>query len=125
MGGPSIPGVGWAAGIDRLALMLKDDTLPPLSRPIVMIPMDESFDIKSLSLAQTLREQGHVVEMTYGGNLGKRLKKANKINARFALIIGETEVASHSVTLKDLDTGEQIQLPQEQINKAIKDKGVS
>ena len=125
MGGPSIPGVGWAAGIDRLALMLKDDDLPPLSRPVVMIPMDEAFDIKSLSLAQTLRQQGHVVEMTYGGNLGKRLKKANKINARFALIIGETEVASHSVTLKDLDTGEQIQLPQEQINKAIKDKGVS
>jgi len=124
MGGPSIPGVGWAAGIDRLALMLNEDALPPLVRPIAMIPMDEMFDIKGLELAQTLRNQGFVVEMTYGGNLGKRLKKANKINARYALILGEAEVASHTVTLKDLDAGEQTQLPREQISAVLKDKGV-
>ncbi|OJW52656.1 MAG: histidine--tRNA ligase [Alphaproteobacteria bacterium 41-28] len=125
MGGPSIPGVGWAGGIDRLALMLSEDALPPFIRPIAIIPMDEAFDIKGLELAQALRGQGHVVEMTYGGNLGKRLKKANKMNAHYAFILGEAEVASHTVTLKDLDTGEQTQLPREQIGEWLKDKGIS
>ncbi len=125
MGGPSIPGVGWAGGIDRLALMLNENVLPPLIRPLAITPMDETFDIKALELAQILRKEGYVVEMTYGGNLGKRLKKANKINARYALILGETEVASHTVTLKDLDTGEQTHLPREKISEVLKDKGVS
>ncbi len=124
MGGPSVPGVGWAGGIERMALMLMEDTLPPLIRPLAIIPTDEIFDIQGLSLAQILREEGYVVEMTYGGNLGKRLKKANKINARYALILGETEVASHTVTLKNLDTGEQTQLPQHQVSEMLKEKGV-
>lgn len=89
-----------------------------------MIPMAEAFDIKSLALTQTLRKEGFIVEMTYGGNLGKRLKKANKINACFALILGEAEVASDTVTLKDLDTGEQTQLSQNQVSEVLKDKGV-
>ncbi len=125
MGGPSIPGVGWAGGIDRIALMFNQDTLPPLIRPLAIIPTDEAFDIKGLAFAQILRNEGHVVEMTYGGNLGKRLKKANKINARYALILGDAEIASHTVTLKDLDTGEQTQLSQHQTAKALKEKGIS
>jgi histidyl-tRNA synthetase len=125
MGGPPTPGVGWAGGIDRLALMLSDDALPSLKRPLAVIPMDEAFDIKGLELAQTLRQEGYVVEMTYGGGLGKRLKKANKINARCALILGEAEVSSHMVTLKDLDTGEQTQLPQHKVGEALKNKGIS
>lgn len=124
MGGPSIPGVGWAGGIDRLAMMLMDESLPPLIRPLVVIPMDEVFDMKGLELAQSLREVGFVVEMTYGGSLGKRLKKATRINARYALILGEEEISSQRVTLKDLDTGEQIQLPQNHLINVLKEKGV-
>lgn len=112
MGGPSLPGVGWAGGIDRLVMMLMEETLPPLQRPVAIVPMDEDFDFKGLELAQTLRAAGLVVEMTYGGGLGKRLKKAAKMNASFALILGEEEVASHTVTCKYLETGKQIQLPQ-------------
>lgn len=125
MGGPSIPGVGWGGGIDRLAMMLLDEDLPPLKRPLAMIPMDESLDIKGLELAQKLRHQGFTVEMTYGGNLGKRLKKANKMNALYALIMGEEEVASGNVTLKNLDTGEQMQLRQDQLEIVLKEKGVA
>lgn len=122
MGGPSIPGVGWAAGIDRLAMMLAEDALPSLKRPLAIVPMDEGFDMKGLELAQRLRGQGFTVEMTYGGGLGKRLKKANKINALYALILGEEEVSSGKVTLKNLDTGEQIQLGQDQVESALKER---
>lgn len=123
MGGPSIPGVGWAGGIDRLAMMLAEDILPHLKRPLAVIPMDEAFDMKGLEFAQHLRHHGFTVEMTYGGGLGKRLKKANKVNALYALIMGEEEVHSGKVTLKNLDTGEQLQLRQEQVESFLKEKG--
>lgn len=125
MGGPSIPGVGWAGGIDRMAMMLTEDVLPAPVRPLVIIPMDEVYDVKGLELAQILRKEGYITEMTYGGNLGKRLKKANKINARYAFILGEDEASSETVILKDLDTGEQTQLPQQHMGKALKEKGIS
>lgn len=124
MGGPSIPGVGWAGGIERFAMMLTDGCLPPYPRPIVIIPMDESCDMKGLELAQRLRSQGFTVEMTYGGGMGKRLKKANKINASYACILGEDEINAGRVTLKNLDTGEQVQINQDGLIDALKKKGI-
>lgn len=124
MGGPSLPGVGWAGGIDRLSMMLQPETLPPHVRPLAVVPMDEAFDLKGLALAQALREQGFVVEMTYGGGLGKRLKKANKMNALYALILGEEEVNSCTVTVKDLESGEQVQVSQAKVSAFLKEKGI-
>ncbi len=123
MGGPALPGVGWAAGVDRLAMMLNDESLPAARRPLAVVPMDESFDFKGLELAQYLRDQEFVVEMTYGGGLGKRLKKANKMNAPYALILGEEEVALGALTCKDLESGEQTQLSLDQVVTFLKEKG--
>lgn len=67
MGGPSIPGVGWAAGIDRMAMMLTEDSLPLMKRPLAVVPMDGALDMKGLELAQDLRRKGFIAEMTYGG----------------------------------------------------------
>lgn len=125
MGGPAIPGVGWGGGIDRMAMMLTEDDLPPLMRPLAVVPMDEAFDMKGLELAQHLRKVGFTVEMTYGGGLGKRLKKANKCHALYALILGEEEISSRTVTLKSLDTGEQMQIGQDQVEAVLKEKGVA
>jgi histidyl-tRNA synthetase len=124
MGGPSLPGVGWAGGVDRLAMMVAEDSLPPVTRPLAVIPMDESCDMQGLALAQQLRAQGFTVEMTYGGGLGKRLKKANKMNASYALIMGEEEMASGNVTLKNLDTGEQVPLHHDQVGTTLKERNV-
>lgn len=124
MGGPSIPGVGWAGGIERLAMMLTEDVLPPATRPLAVVPSDEIFDLEGLALAQALRKEGWVAEMTYGGGLGKRLKKANKMQARYALIFGEEEVSSHTLILKDLDTGEQTRLPSHRVVELLREKGV-
>lgn len=124
MGGPSVPGVGWAGGIDRIAMMLKEKDLNLLKRPLAIVPMDAAFDIKGLALARLLQKSGYRVEMTYEGGLSKRLKKATKINARYALILGEEEITSNAVTLKDLESGEQILLPQTKVVEFLKDKGV-
>ncbi|HUC68054.1 MAG TPA: histidine--tRNA ligase [Stellaceae bacterium] len=109
MGGPETPGVGWAAGIERLALLIAPPAPPP--RPIAVIPMGERGDAAALTLARELRHDGFAVELGYSGNIGRRLKRANKIGARAAVILGEDELARAAATLRDLDTGEQIEVP--------------
>ena len=125
MGGPSIPGTGWAGGIDRLAMMLTEDSLPAAPRPITIVPMENAFEMTGLTLAQRLRTNGLTVEMIYGGNLGKCLKKAHKLKAQYVIIIGEEEVKAEAFTLKDLDSGEQSEIPQANLEKFFKEKGIS
>ncbi|MBM3468037.1 MAG: histidine--tRNA ligase [Alphaproteobacteria bacterium] len=105
LGGPEIPGIGWAMGIDRVAMMLEE--LPPLPRPISVIGVGEAEMEPAFQLAMDLRRQGIIVEYSYSGNMGKRLKRANKVNASMAIIIGPDEIASAQATVRHLDTGEQ------------------
>ena len=112
MGGPSTPGVGWAGGIERLAMMLPD--APIAVRPVAIIPLGAPAEKVALELAAGLRRAGVSVDLGYRGNLAKRLKRANKINARMALILGDDEIAAGTATLRDLDSGEQETLPFDQ-----------
>ncbi len=107
MGGPSTAGIGWAAGVERLSMLL--DETPPADRPLAIIPM--GADVGALPLAQRLRQAGFAVELGYSGNLKKRLNRANKLNARAALILGEDELSRQAVAVRDLDTGEQEEIP--------------
>ncbi|HET7594356.1 MAG TPA: histidine--tRNA ligase [Stellaceae bacterium] len=109
MGGPETPGVGWAAGIERLALLIDEPVPPP--RPIAMIPVGEKGEAAALKLAHELRGAGYVVDLGYSGNVGRRMKRANKIGARVAVILGEDELARAVATLRDLDSGEQNEVP--------------
>ena len=109
MGGPETPSVGWAAGIERLALLI-DEPAPP-SRAIAVIPVGEKGEAAALKLAHELRQAGFVVDLGYSGNVGRRMKRANKIGARAAVILGEDELARAAATLRDLDSGEQIEVP--------------
>ncbi|MGE3969081.1 MAG: histidine--tRNA ligase [Dongiaceae bacterium] len=108
MGGPATAGIGWAAGIERLAMMLDDP--PPPRRPIAVVPVGEAAARPALKLAERLRGAGFAIELGYGGNLGKRMKRANRLNAAAALILGEDEIARGGVTLRDLDSGAQEQV---------------
>ncbi len=105
MGGPPTPGVGWASGVERLAMLLEQDIAAP--RPIAVVPVGETAQATALKVTQELRHAGFVVELGYSGNLKKRLQRANKMNARAALLFGEEELAARSATLRDLDSGEQ------------------
>ena len=105
MGGPSMPGVGWAAGIERLALLI--DKPPAPLRPIALVPLGEAAEREALKLGETLRGAGLVVELTYSGNLQRRMRRADRIGARAAVLIGDNELAQHAATLRDLDSGAQ------------------
>jgi histidyl-tRNA synthetase len=105
MGGPATPGVGWAAGIERLSMLCGES--PPARRPVAVVPVGEEAKIPALKLSEELRRAGYRVDLGHSGNLSKRMKRANKINAVAALIIGEDELARGAATLRDLDSGEQ------------------
>lgn len=105
LGGPDLPGIGWAAGVDRLALLCN---LPQLQVvPVVFIPLGERAEIECLKLCQELRQHGIAADTGYSGNMSKRLKRADKMHARYAVIAGEDELEKGSVLVRDLKTGEQ------------------
>jgi len=109
MGGPAIPGVGWAAGIERLAMMV--DGVPGPARPIALVPVGVGVERALMALAHRLRKAGHTVEHGYSGNVGKRLKRAGRLGARVALILGEDELARGVIQRRDLDAGAQEEVP--------------
>src|SRR5262249_39099215 len=66
MGGPALPGVGWAAGVERLGMMLAKPAAPP--RPIALVPVGERAEREALALAERLRNCDFAVELGYRGN---------------------------------------------------------
>jgi histidyl-tRNA synthetase len=118
MGGPETPGVGWAAGIERMALLLGEATAP--SRPIAVIPLGAAAESAALTLTDRLRRGGLAVELGYRGNLKRRMSRANRINARCAVIIGDDELAQGSATLRDLDSGEQTLVPLDALDDRLR-----
>ncbi|HWD57082.1 MAG TPA: histidine--tRNA ligase [Stellaceae bacterium] len=109
MGGPEMPGVGWAAGIERLSLLI-DEPAPP-ARPVALVPLGEAGEKLALTIAETLRGAAIPVDLGYAGNLSRRMRRANRINARAAVLLGDDEVARNIVTLRDFDSGAQSEVP--------------
>lgn len=109
MGGPPTPGIGWAAGIERLAMLLAEE--PAVSRPIAVIPVGAADEIPALQLTERLRRAGFTVDLGYSGNVGKRMKRANRLNASAVVIVGEDERSRGVAAVRDLDSGEQDEVP--------------
>jgi histidyl-tRNA synthetase len=109
MGGPALPGVGWAAGIERLALLIAHP--PPPRRPVALVPIGAAGEIAALKLAEDLRDHSLPVDLSYSGNLGRRLRRADRIGAFAAILLGDDELARGAATLRDLVTGTQSEVP--------------
>ena len=109
LGGPQVPGVGWAAGVERLA-MLGEAGSPP-SPKVAVIAADSESDIAAFHLAEQLRDAGIDIDLPTAGAVGKKLKKADKAGIRLALILGSDERAKGAVQLRDLASGTQLTIP--------------
>ena len=108
MGGPATPGVGWAAGVERLSMMIDEPDTG--LRPISLVPIgDAAFDV-SFKLANQLRHAGFSVDFGVSGNMKKRMKRANRVGAVAALMLGDDELARDGVTVRDMETGEQTEV---------------
>ena len=112
MGGPATPSVGWAAGVERLAMLMEVAGLTPAAhRLVTVIPVSEAEEAVAVGVLQSLRAEGIAAEMGYRGNLKRRMERANQKKARAALIVGESEAAKGVAQLRDLDAGTQEEVP--------------
>jgi len=109
MGGPQTPAVGWAAGIERLSMLLAET--PAQRSSIAVVPIGDAAEAKALEILQALRRAGVRAEMAYRGNLRRRMERANRIGARAAVIIGDSDIATGVAQLKDLASGAQEAVP--------------
>ena len=109
MGGAEIPGIGWAGGIERLSMLAGAPEPPP--RPIALIPVGANAEAETLVLADRLRRAGLAIELGYRGNLRRRLSRADRLNARAAVILGDDELARDAATVRDFDSGTQEEIP--------------
>jgi histidyl-tRNA synthetase len=111
MGGPPTPAVGLAAGVERLAMLL--DAAPPAPFPVAVVPIGAEAEAVAVGILQSLRASGIRAEMAYRGNLRRRMERANRIEARAAVILGADDLAMGVAQVKDLRSGAQeaVKLP--------------
>lgn len=107
LGDVSIPGIGFAAGIDRIAMLMDDNLIKENEKKVFIVYFNEVKDY-FIKVVSELRENGIKVEFDYNPkSFSTQLKKANKINSEYVLILGEEEENESKVTLKEFKTGNQ------------------
>jgi histidyl-tRNA synthetase len=111
MGGPKTPGVGWAAGIDRLADLTPKELATKQEILVAVIGADDIGEDESVKVAHEIRSRGIKAENILSGKMGKKMQKANKLGAQYALILGGSEVENNQVTVKNFVSGEQSIIP--------------
>jgi histidyl-tRNA synthetase len=121
LGGPAAPGIGFAIGEDRLVLSLNRPADSILRKPDVYIaPLGPGMNLEAARLARELRRHDLVVDL---GDESFRLKKsfetADKMGAKYILIVGENEVAADAFSLKHLASGEQETVPRAELAKRL------
>jgi histidyl-tRNA synthetase len=113
MGGPETPAIGFAAGIERLMLMAKTEAVA--EKPVAVIGLGDEEESYAVAVASKLRGTGVYAEVIYGGNMGKRFAKADKLGASHAVIIGPDELAKGEVQVKNLATSQQETVAKDQL----------
>lgn len=115
IGGPSIPGFGFGCGIERIILTLdaeQEKELVETKIDIYVVGLGEKTTIETLKLVEQLRQSGLSTERDYLNRKAKaQFKQANKLGARYLLILGEEELASDNVIIKDMATGDEQTYP--------------
>jgi histidyl-tRNA synthetase len=117
MGGPDLPASGWASGIERCAMLLKET--PAARRPIALVPMGERAEREALKIAGELRCRDLAVDLGFSGSMKSRMKRANKIDAGVAVILGDNELDQRQATVKNLGSGEQTSVALDKLADAL------
>ncbi|WP_121745915.1 histidine--tRNA ligase [Streptomyces sp. E2N166] len=111
IGGPSLPSVGWALGVDRTVLALEAEGIEldiPSATSVYAVPLGEEARRILFAKVTELRKNGVAADFSYGGKgLKAAMKAANRSGARYALVLGERDLAEGVVQLKDMESGEQ------------------
>jgi len=125
LGGADVPGIGFAAGVERLALLLARQGKERAVRPLLFIaPLGDAEAARADALAHELRSAGLAVEVSFRkANPGNQLKRADALGARFALVLGDQELKSGRAKLKELKSGAQHEVSLDALSQELKRLG--
>lgn len=117
LGGPPTAGVGWAAGVERLAMLAEQPVIDGVDA--VLVPLGFTAEARAVEILTDLRASELTVDMAYKGKLKQRLAKADTQGALFAILIGDDELARGEAAMKNLRTGEQQAVPLIDLDAAL------
>lgn len=122
LGGPDVPAVGFAMGLDRLVLLLKESGRKYSAGPDLFVAVaDEGSQDTAFTLASRLRREGLRVDFdTRGGSLKSQMKRADKSGAHFTLVLGEAERTSGQAKLKPMAGGDAIPVALDDVAKTVR-----
>ena len=118
LGGVDTAGVGWAAGVDRLSLMINEEFV---NKPdLVLMAVSENLEPLLMPIMKKLVDKDLKVEILITGNMSKKFKRANKVDASYAIILGEEELSKNIIKLKNLIIGSERLITLDEAIKVIK-----
>ncbi|MEI5103625.1 histidine--tRNA ligase [Streptomyces sp. PmtG] len=126
IGGPALPSVGWALGVDRTVLALQAEGITldlPAATSVFAVPLGEEARRILFGKVTELRRAGVATDFSFGGKgLKAAMKAANRSGARYALVAGERDLADGAVQLKDMESGEQEAVALDEVVAVLKAK---
>ena len=126
IGGPPLPGIGWALGVERTLLALEAEgvQVPPVAGvDVFFVPLGVQAKARSVALAGALRRAGVPSDLAYGDRGMKgAMKAADRSGARYAVVIGDRDLEAGVGQLKDLRSGEQAAVPLDELVHTVEEK---
>jgi histidyl-tRNA synthetase len=126
IGGPALPSVGWALGVDRTVLALEAEGIElelPDATSVFAVPLGEEARRVLFGIVTQLRREGVAADFAYGNRgLKGAMKSANRSGARFTIVAGERDLAEGLVQLKDMESGEQTPVPLAEVAGTIRER---
>lgn len=126
IGGPHLPGIGWALGLERTLLAMQAEGITPPGAPrcqVFFVPLGDQARRRSLVLADALRRAGVAADLAFGERgLKGAMKAADRSGARFAVVLGDRDLAAGVGQVKDLVSGTQSPVPLDTLVGAVKER---
>jgi len=121
LGGPEADAVGFALGMERILLATEAEIGPGHNTlDVFVVALSEAAMLRAVQIVAALRFAGLAVDMRFdGGSLKSQMRQANKLNARFAAMIGSEELEAGQITLKNMEDGEQRSVAMDQLDEMI------
>ncbi|WHX27605.1 histidine--tRNA ligase [Virgibacillus halodenitrificans] len=126
LGGPATPGIGFGMGVERLLMALEAENIDiPVNNELdcYIVAFGENVEKEAVRITHNLRQSGIQVDKDYQGRKPKgQFKAADRLKAKFVLVLGESELEKQVINVKTMETGEQIEVPLAHLAESIKEK---
>jgi histidyl-tRNA synthetase len=123
LGGPALPGIGFAMGVERLVMMKGEQRIQPPRLDVFLAALGDAAGMEAFTIMHRMQHLGLGCDMAFAGkSLKAQMRRAGKLNARYVLILGEEELASGQAQLRDMDDGSQTPIALAGIEQALLEK---